>query len=95
VAAVVESRTTGTFNVGTGIETSILELSTCVAEALGVALPTPRYRPSRPNDVRRSCLDGTRLYEAVGFRPATKLGEGLAETVTSLCAARESFTGLS
>lgn len=95
VAAVVGSRTTGTFNVGTGIETSILELSKCVAEALGVAVATPRYRPSRPNDVRRSCLDGTRLYEAVGFRPATDLRHGLAETVASLCAARESFIGLS
>ncbi|MGB5036619.1 MAG: NAD-dependent epimerase/dehydratase family protein [Blastocatellia bacterium] len=95
VAAVVESRTTGTFNVGTGIETSILELSTCVAEALGVALPTPRYRPSRPNDARRSCLDGTRLYEAVGFRPATELREGLAETVTSQCSVAATSTGLS
>lgn len=95
VAAVVESRTTGTFNVGTGIETSILELSTSVAEALGVETPTPLYRPSRPNDVRRSCLDGTRLYEVVGFRPATKLRYGLAETVMSRRTLAATFTGLS
>ena len=95
VAAVVESRTTGTFNVGTGVETSILELSTCVAEALGVEPPRPLFKPSRPNDVHRSCLDGSRLYEAVGLRPTTKLRHGLAETVTSRCSLAAMLTGLS
>ncbi len=95
VVAVVEASPTGTFNVGTGIETSILELSMRVAEALDVAPPPPAFRPARPIDVARSCLDGTRLFEAVGFRPTTNLKHGLAETVASLCAARESFVGLS
>lgn len=95
VVAVVESRPTGTFNVGTGSATSILELSRCVAESLGVEPPMPRFRPSRPNDVHRSCLDGTRLFEAVGFRPTTKLMPGLAETVASRCSVHAAFTGLS
>ena len=94
VAAVLESKTTGTFNVGTGIETSINTLAMCVADALGLAPLPPQYRPSRPNDVRRSCLDGKRLYEAVGFRPTTTVRRGLAETVTSRCSVAATFTGL-
>lgn len=83
VAAVLETRAAGVMNVGTGSETSIGTLLSMVAKAAGVKAPSPIYRTARPNDLRRSCLDVSRLFEATGYRPATTLVEGLSATVES------------
>jgi UDP-glucose 4-epimerase len=69
----------GTFNVGTGVETSVNTLfETCrrVAGAEVVA----EHAPPRAGELSRSVLDAGRAERELGWRPAHDLEGGLAET---------------
>jgi UDP-glucose 4-epimerase len=73
-----ESDAGGAYNVGTGRETSVLEL----AEAFAThGLGEPDLRPPRPGEVDRSCLDCTLAGEELGWRAQTSLDAGLAATL--------------
>jgi UDP-glucose 4-epimerase len=69
----------GVFNVGTGIETSVLELADACARVAGVSVPL-EHEPARPGELQRSVLDPTRAKRELGFRAETSLDEGLAAT---------------
>jgi UDP-glucose 4-epimerase len=69
-----EGAPAGPFNVGTGIETPVIEL----AERLG--LPT-RREPARPGEVFRSCLDPRRAARELGWTAKTDLATGLERTL--------------
>jgi UDP-glucose 4-epimerase len=71
------SAVTGAYNVGTGVETTVLD----VAAALDLA---PEHAPDRPGEVRRSCLDPARAAAALGWRPRTAFADGLAATLAAL-----------
>ncbi len=64
----------GPYNVGTGAETSVLEL----ARALDVQW---EHAPARPGEVERSCLDVARARDELGWAAATPLSDGLARTL--------------
>lgn len=83
VLATVLSRPRGAFNVGTGVETSIRELASRVAAELGISSFSTVHRAERPDDVRRSCLDPSGLFEATGFLATTDLSTGIAATIAS------------
>lgn len=70
----------GLFNVGSGVETSVLELYEACAAAAGIAAE-PAFEPARLGDLRRSALDVSRAAEELGFRAATPLAEGIARTL--------------
>jgi UDP-glucose 4-epimerase len=73
----------GVFNVGTGRETSVLELhEACRATAGSEA--GPRFEEARLGEVRRSVLDVSRAERELGFRAATTLAAGLRTTWGSL-----------
>jgi UDP-glucose 4-epimerase len=64
-------------NIGTGTETSVLEL----IEALGVE---PRFAPARKGEVARSCLDVSRAADVLGWRAEVTLAEGLERTLAAV-----------
>jgi UDP-glucose 4-epimerase len=66
----------GAFNVGTGRETSVLEL----AAAVGIEVD---HAPERPGEVTRSCLDPTRAAGVLGWRARTTLADGLRATAAA------------
>ncbi|MCL6450217.1 MAG: NAD-dependent epimerase/dehydratase family protein [Acetobacteraceae bacterium] len=68
-----------TLNLGTGRETSINRLHSLLAGLAGVRA-APLRRPARPADIRRSCLNGRRAAELLGWEPRVGLEEGLART---------------
>lgn len=68
------------FNIGTGIETSDLELHQAVADAVGSSR-TPEYRPARLGDLPRSSLDFSLASDKLGWSPTVSLKEGIAATV--------------
>lgn len=68
---------TGSCNVGTGRESTVLEL----AEAL--SLPA-RFEPERPGEVRRSCLDPSAAARVLGWRARTSLQDGLERTLAAV-----------
>jgi len=69
----------GIFNIGTGRETSVLELHTLCAKAAGVDA-APRFEGPRLGDARRSVLDVSRAVDVLGWRPQMPLEEGLRLT---------------
>jgi UDP-glucose 4-epimerase len=70
----------GVLNVGTGVETSILELYRLCAEAAGADVE-PVLTDPRPGDVLRSVVDPSRAGRELGWRPERTLEEGLRETL--------------
>ncbi|HMC07355.1 MAG TPA: NAD-dependent epimerase/dehydratase family protein [Solirubrobacterales bacterium] len=72
----------GTFNIGTGIETSVLELGDLIAEACGRPFE-PRMDPPRPGEVQRIAIDSRRAASELGWRSATPLSDGLRATAAS------------
>ncbi|EWM14717.1 NAD-dependent epimerase/dehydratase family protein [Kutzneria sp. 744] len=68
------------YNIGTGIQTSDLELHTLVAKAVGSA-DAPEFAPSRLGDLRASALDATAAARDLGWRPTVGLDEGVQRTV--------------
>ena len=73
----------GTFNVGTGIETTVNALHRLCAQALGVDAE-PRHLAGRAGDARRSVLDITLADQVLGWRPQVALDEGLRRTWESI-----------
>lgn len=70
------------FNVGTGTESTIVELAATIATIAGLTPEefAPEFLPARPGELRRSCLDPSRGIAALGLPAPTPLAEGLAHT---------------
>jgi UDP-glucose 4-epimerase len=69
----------GVFNVGTGRETSVVELlDLCLRVAGNDA--QPEFAPPRPGELQRSVLDPRRAADELGWRPERSLEDGLGET---------------
>jgi UDP-glucose 4-epimerase len=67
------------FNVGTGQETSVLELHRLCAKVAGVDAE-PRFEAARLGDARRSALDVSHAADELGWRPRVSLEDGLRRT---------------
>ncbi|HVT19191.1 MAG TPA: NAD-dependent epimerase/dehydratase family protein [Thermoanaerobaculia bacterium] len=67
------------YNVGTGIETSVLDLYRELARAAGSDL-APRHGPAKPGEQQRSVIDATRVRSDLGLPPPLPLATGLART---------------
>lgn len=73
----------GAFNVGTGIQTSVLDLIAALAPQADGPFE-PEMAPERPGEVRHIALDATRAREELGWEAETSLSDGLARTLDSL-----------
>ena len=74
-----ERRFDGAINVGTGVETDVVQLYGHLARAAGVARP-PEHAPARMGEQRRSCIDPATAEKVIGWRPEVALADGLART---------------
>ena len=70
----------GAINIGTGVETSVLELIAILRELAGAESFEPRFAPARLGELARSCLDVTLARETLGWRPSVSVREGLRLT---------------
>ena len=76
----------GVFNVGTGRETSVVELfDTC--RAVAGASVEPEFADPRLGELRRSVLDASLAATELGWRAGTALADGLGATWESIAAA--------
>lgn len=81
----------GPVNLGTGIETSLLELLETLADA-GKAVNgsqldhgfDPIFDEARPGEVKRIAVNPTNADELLGWRPSTALKDGLIGTLRAL-----------
>jgi UDP-glucose 4-epimerase len=69
----------GVFNVGTGVETSVVELAGACCSVAGVPAPL-EHEPARVGELQRSVLDPRLAERELGFRAGTTLHDGLAAT---------------
>ena len=69
----------GAINVGTGVETDVVELYGHLAKAAGVSAP-PEFGPARAGEQRRSCLNPRLAYARLGWMPEMPIAKGLART---------------
>ncbi len=73
----------GSVNIGTGRETTVLEL----IDALSVLRPDadlePEHAPERLGEITRSALDPSRAADALGWRAGTGLEDGLRATLAA------------
>ena len=70
----------GTYNVGTGIETSGLQVAEAVLEIMGKPRSLIEFVADRPGHDYRYALDVSRITE-LGWEPATTFAAGLRRTV--------------
>jgi UDP-glucose 4-epimerase len=68
------------FNVGTGVETSVRQLHSAIAKAVG-APDEPEFHPPRMGELMRSCLDISLAADVLGWRPQFNVDAGVARTV--------------
>jgi len=69
----------GVLNIGTGVETSVLDLYARVQRAAGIERD-PGFAPPRPGELQRSVLDPALAERELSWKPTHSLDEGLAET---------------
>ena len=71
----------GTYNVGTGIETTTKQVFRAVARQARFG-GSPVDGPPRPGDIPRSVLDWSLAREELGWQPFTTFEDGIRRTVT-------------
>jgi UDP-glucose 4-epimerase len=77
-----DSSVVGTFNIGTGVETSVLELGRMISEACDCPFD-PEMAPPRPGEVQRIAIASGRAERELGWLATTALPDGLAHTAAS------------
>jgi len=78
----MNNNVTGSFNIGTGEETSILDLHNTLNEVTDANIE-PVFGPAAAGDARRSCFDITKIKRK-GWQPKYNLKESLKETIESI-----------
>lgn len=70
-----------TINLGSGKETSVLDLADIVYQACGASNLNPEFMPPRPGDVRRHLADVSKAQRVLGFKTRTTMAEGIERLI--------------
>ena len=82
VAAVIQRGKIGeTYNVGSGVEKSIEEISDFILSVLEKPQRLKTYVPDRPGHDCRYLLDSGKIARDIGWEPAIKFEDGMRETI--------------
>ncbi|HEU4944590.1 MAG TPA: NAD-dependent epimerase/dehydratase family protein [Solirubrobacterales bacterium] len=82
--AAAESEATGPVNIGTGVETDVLELVSALGELGDSGDFEPEFAPPRTGEVQRISIDPGRAERELGWRAEMGLAEGLRVTLDSI-----------
>ena len=78
-----ESDAPGPFNVGTGVETTVLQLAERVGALAGRDDFEPDFAPPREGEVERTALDISLAAKELGFKAERDLAAGLEQTISA------------
>ena len=67
------------FNIGTGRETSVLQLAETLQRAAGTSVPI-QHLPARPGELPRSAVSNEKAVSSLGWAPKVNLEDGLRMT---------------
>ena len=76
------------FNIGTSIETDVVELARLLREIAGTSVDA-KHAPERAGEQRRSAVDARKAQRLLGWQPKVPLRDGLALTYRYFAARRE------
>ena len=74
----------GAFNVGLGVQTSVLQLVEALREISGSDGFEAEFAPPRLGEVQHIAVDPARACGELGWEPQITLRDGLERTLTSL-----------
>ncbi len=69
------------YNIGTGVEKSVEEVTDAILAALDKPHTLKTYVADRPGHDRRYALDSTKLRTELGWSPRVSFDDGIAETI--------------
>jgi UDP-glucose 4-epimerase len=78
-----DSEASGPINIGTGVETTVLDLVEALAPHAKADFSAD-HEPERPGEVRHIAIDATRAREELGWEAKVALPEGLEQTLASI-----------
>jgi UDP-glucose 4-epimerase len=78
-----DSERTGSYNVGRGVETSVLDIVNALAAHSDDGFEAD-HAPPRPGEVQHIALDTSRTRQELGWQAQVDLDQGLARTLDSL-----------
>ncbi len=78
-----------TYNVGSGVEASIVEIADLILDALGKPDTLKTIVPDRPGHDRRYLLDSSKLRKELGWAPEIGFDDGVRDTVAWYAANRD------
>jgi UDP-glucose 4-epimerase len=81
--AAADSDAAGAFNIGTGVESTVVDIVDALAPLAGGEF-APRHEPERPGEVRHIALDTSRARAELGWEAKVGLADGLRTTLDSL-----------
>ena len=83
LAAAERSDVHGALNVGTGVDSSVLEAVAALRAAAGLGDDAfvPEFAPARLGELQRSCLDVSLAREQLGYMAGTDLLAGMRQTL--------------
>jgi UDP-glucose 4-epimerase len=79
------------FNIGTGVETTVLDLARILQKAAGMTVPV-QHAPARPGEQQSSCIAVGKAKAAMGWAPQMPIEDGLAATMDFFRAASTRVT---
>lgn len=82
VLAILERGRLGeVYNIGTGVEKSIEEITDVILETLGKPASLKTYVPDRPGHDRRYFIDSSKIERELGWTPAVPFDQGIRDTI--------------
>lgn len=75
------------FNVGTSVETDVVELARVLREIAGADVEA-KHAPERPGEQKRSAVDVRKAQRLLGWQPKVSLRDGLGDTYRYFAARR-------
>jgi UDP-glucose 4-epimerase len=87
LAAAQNTSVGGAVNIGTGLETSVLDLVAVLQQEGDRDDFEPEFAEARLGEIERSCLDVSRARDELGWESRTSLGEGMRATLEAARAA--------
>ncbi len=83
ILAAARSEASGELNVGTGVESSVLDLAKRLRTLSGADGFEPEFAPERPGEVQRISIDPARAGDVLGWRAGVGLEDGLRRTLAA------------
>jgi UDP-glucose 4-epimerase len=82
--AAADSDAGGAFNIGLGVESTVMDIVEILARLGGRDDFQAEHGPERPGEVMHIALDASRARDELGWEPKVQLEEGLERTLASI-----------